>query len=73
MTFQDHAFDTAHKLGTYMAIAQMMQREIRNLDTAQKADDEFMADWAMRSLRSLAEQLDEAEEKMKKEVDTVAA
>jgi hypothetical protein len=73
MTFQDHAFDNAYKLGTYQAIAQMMQREIRNLDTAQKADDEFMADWAMRSLLSLADQLDEAEEKMQKEVDTVAA
>jgi hypothetical protein len=31
-----------------------------------------MADWAMRCLRSLADQLDEAEEKFKKEVDTVA-
>jgi len=69
---QDYMFETAHKLGTYQAIAQMMQREIRNLDTAQKNDDEFMADWAMRSLRSLADQLDEAEEKMKKEVDTAA-
>ena len=70
---KDYMFETAHKLGTYQAIADMMRREIRNLDAAQAADDEFMADWAMRNLRSLATQLDEAEEKMKKEVDTVAA
>jgi len=69
MTFTDHAFQTAHKMGTYMAIADMMRREIRNLDEAQSKDDEFMADWAMRNLRSLATQLDEAEEKMKQEVD----
>jgi hypothetical protein len=68
----DYTMDTAYKLGTYQAIADMMRRDIRNLDAAQKADDEFMADWAMRCLRSLADQLDEAEEKFKKEVDTVA-
>ena len=62
----------ARKLGTYQAIADMMRREIRNLDAAQSKDDEFMADWAVRNLRSLADQLDEAEEKFKKEVDTVA-
>ena len=70
---KDYMMNTAYKLGTYQALAQMMQREIRNLDAAQKADDEFMADWAMRNLRSLADQMDEAEEKFKKEVDTVAA
>ena len=69
---KDYMMNTAYKLGTYQALAQMMQREIRNLDAAQKADDEFMADWAMRNLRSLADQMDEAEEKFKKEVDTVA-
>jgi len=68
----DYLYNTAYKLGCYQAIADMMRREIRNLDAAQAADDEFMADWAMRNLRSLATQLDEAEEKMKKEVDTVA-
>ena len=68
----DYTMDQAYKLGTYMAIADMMRREIRNLDAAQKADDEFMADWAVRNLRSLADQLDAAEEKMKKEVDTIA-
>ena len=67
---KDYMMNTAYKLGTYQALAQMMQREIRNLDAAQKADDEFMADWAMRNLRSLADQMDEAEEKFKKEVDT---
>jgi hypothetical protein len=65
----DYSMETAYKLGTYQAIADMMRRDIRNLDSAQKANDEFMADWAMRCLRSLADQLDEAEEKMKKEVD----
>ena len=72
MTFQDLSMNNAYQLGTYKAIADMMRREIRNLDEAQKADDEFMADWAVRNLRSLADQLDAAEEKMKKEVDTVA-
>ena len=72
MTFQDLSMNNAYQLGTYKAIADMMRREIRNLDEAQKADDEFMADWAVRNLRSLADQLDDAEEKMKKEVDTVA-
>jgi len=70
---KDYMMSTAYKLGTYQAIAQMMRTEIRNLAEAQSNDDEFMADWAMRNLRSLATQLDEAEEKMKKEVDTVAA
>ena len=69
---KDYMMDTAYKLGTYTAIAQMMQREIRALDAAQKNDDEFMVSLARRSLRSLADQLDAAEEKMKKEVDTVA-
>lgn len=67
-----HMMDTAYKLGTYQALADMMRREIRNLDAAQKSDVEFMADWAMRNLRSLADQMDETEEKFKKEVDTVA-
>ena len=67
---QDYIMDTAYKLGTYTAIAQMMQREIRALDAAQKDDDEFLARVCRHSLRSLADQLDAAEEKMKKEVDT---
>jgi len=66
---KDYMMDTAYKLGTYTAIAQMMQREIRKLDAATAENDEFMVEWHMRNLRSLADQLDEAEEKMKKEVD----
>jgi hypothetical protein len=66
----DYMFENAYKLGTYSAIAQMMQREIRALDAAQKDDDEFLARVCRHSLRSLADQLDAAEEKMKKEVDT---
>ena len=69
---KDYMMDNAYKLGTYMAISDMMRREIRKLTEAQNKDDEFMADWAMRNLVSLADQLDDAEEKMKKEVDTVA-
>ena len=69
---KDYMMNNAYKLGTYQAIADMMRREIRNLTEAQSKDDEFMADWAVRNLRSLADQLDDAEEKMKKEVDTVA-
>jgi hypothetical protein len=66
----DYLYNTAYKLGCYQAFADMMRREIRNLDAAQKGDDELMRRWAVRNLRSLADQLDAAEEKMKKEVDT---
>ena len=69
---KDYMMETAHKLGTYQAIADMMRRDIRNLDAAQAEGDEFMAEWHMRSLRSLADQMDEAEKKFKKEVDNVA-
>jgi hypothetical protein len=65
----DYTMDQAYKLGTYSAIAQMMRDAIRRLDAA---DDEYTREWAMRCLRSLADQLDKAEEKFKKEVDTVA-
>ena len=65
----DMMIENAYKLGTYQAIAEMMRSEIRKLDAAQAADDQWMADWYMRNLRSLADQLDAAEEKMKKEVD----
>jgi hypothetical protein len=67
--FSNHAYDNAYKLGTYSAIADMMRREIRNLTEAQSKDDEFMAACIRRNLRLLADQLDAAEEKMKKEVD----
>ena len=66
---QDYIMDNAYKLGTYTAIADMMRNAIRALDAA---EDDFTREWQMRNLRSLADQLDEAEEKMKKEVDTVA-
>jgi hypothetical protein len=65
----DYTMETARKLGTYQAIAQMMRDSIRRLDAA---EDDFDRDWELMSLRSLANQLDAAEEKMKKEVDTVA-
>ena len=66
---KDYMMDTAYKLGTYNAIASMMRDAIRALDAA---DDDFTREWQMRNLRSLADQLDEAEIKMQKEVDTVA-
>ena len=66
---KDYMMNNAYKLGTYTAIADMMRTAIRALDAA---DDDFTREWQMRNLRSLADQLDEAEEKMKKEVDTVA-
>ena len=66
----NYMMENAYKLGAYQAIADMMRREIRNLDEARAEGDEWMADWAMRNLRSLADQLDEAEEKFQKEVDT---
>ena len=66
---KDYMMDTAYKLGTYNAIASMMRDAIRALDAA---EDDFTREWQMRNLRSLADQMDEAEEKFKKEVDTVA-
>jgi len=66
---KDYMMDTAYKLGTYNAIASMMRDAIRALDAA---EDDFTREWQMRNLRSLADQLDEAEEKFKKEVDTIA-
>ena len=64
----DNTMSTAYKLGSYQAIAQMMRREIRKLDTA---EDQFDRDWALRNLHDLADQLDSTEEKFKKGVDTV--
>ena len=63
----------ARKLGTYQAIADMMRLEIRKLDATLAAKDEWMSEYHMRNLRSLADQLDDAEEKFKKEVDSIAA
>lgn len=58
--------DMARQLGTYSAIAQMMRDAIRKLDAA---NDDWTIEWERKHLTALAEQLDEAEEKMKKEVD----
>ena len=60
---------TARKFGTYQAIAEMMQTEIRKLDATLAEKDEWMSKYHMRNLVSLADQLDDAEEKDKKEVD----
>ena len=70
MTFQDTAMNTAYQMGAYKAIAGMMRDAIRQLEAAEA--DSWDADWAMRNLVSLAAQLEETEEKFKKEVDTVA-
>jgi hypothetical protein len=70
MTFQDTAMKTAYECGAYKAIAQMMAERIRTLDTAEAGGWE--AEFAMMSLVSLAEQLEETDERFKKEVDTVA-
>ena len=64
--FSDHAMNTAYQLGSYKAIAQMMRDSIRELDS----DCEFTREWAHKRLVSLADQLEETEEKYKKELDT---
>jgi Arc/MetJ-type ribon-helix-helix transcriptional regulator len=69
MTFQDHAMSTAYQMGAYKAIAEMMRDAVRELQSG----DEFERDWATKRLVMLADQLEETEEKFKKEVDTVAA
>ena len=58
--------DMARQLGTYSAIAQMMRDAIRKLDSS---DDPWRIEWERKHLTGLADQLDAAEEKMKKEVD----
>lgn len=64
---------TARRMGTYQAIAEMMQFEIRKLDATLAAKDEWMSKWHMRNLVSLADQLEAAEENFKKEVDKQTA
>ena len=68
MTFQDHSMKMAYQLGAYQAIAEMMRDRIRELEAAQ---DDFDRKWAMDRLVSLAEQLDETEERFEKKVNTV--
>lgn len=70
MKFQDYTFSIAHQLGTYQAIAGMMRDAIRDLEAA---DDDYGREWAQQRLVMLAEQMDEADEKIKNSVDTVAA
>ena len=62
----DYMMNTAYQMGAYQAIAQMMRDSIRELDS----DCEFTREWAQRRLVSLAGQLEETEEKFKKELDT---
>ena len=70
MDFHDQSMKTAYRCGAYQAIAEMMSDAIRRLEAAEA--DSWEADWAMRNLVSLAAQLEETQEKFKKEVDTVA-
>jgi hypothetical protein len=51
----------------------MMQTEIRKLDATLAAKDEWMSKYHMHNLVSLADQLEAAEEKFKKEVDNAVA
>ena len=67
--FSNHAYNTAYQCGTYKAIAEMMRDAIRDMDSK----DAFEADYAKTRLRMLADQLEEAEEKFQKEVDTATA
>jgi len=67
--FNDNTMQMAYQLGAYKAIADMMRDSIRELNS----DSEFTREWAQRRLVSLADQLEETEEKFKKEVDTAAA
>ena len=63
--FSDTLYNTSYQLGAYKAIAEMMRDAIRDMDSK----DEFTADYAVTRLKMLADQLDEAEERMTKEVD----
>jgi len=67
MKFQDTAMNIAHQMGAYKAIAEMMRDRIREY---QGGEDDFDREWAMKRLVMLADQLDETEEKFKKELDT---
>ena len=70
MKFEDYAMQTAHECGAYKAIAGMMRDNIRQIEAAEAGS--FEADWAMKSLVMLAQQLEDFEENLKKEVDSVA-
>ena len=68
MTFQDYSMNTAYQMGSYKAIAGMMAERIRVLEAAEA--DSWEAEFAMRSLVSLAAQLEETQEKFEKGLDT---
>ena len=70
MTFEEQSFKTARECGSYRAIAEMMAEAVRKLDAAEANSIE--AEFAMMSLRSLAQQFEETVEKFKKEVDILA-
>ena len=70
MTYIEQSMKTARECGSYRAIADMMAERIRALDTAEANSIE--AEFAMMSLRSLAQQFEETVEKFKKEVDILA-
>jgi len=55
----------ARQCGSYQAIAEMMTESIRDLDSK----DGFEQEWALRRLRSLADQFEETVKKYQKEVD----
>jgi len=60
----DFTFDllskTARECGAYQGIAQMMRDQIRKLA---ESEDVYDTDWAIRTLVSLADQLDDTEKK----------
>jgi len=66
MTFIDQSMKTARECGSYKAIAGMMAERIRNLDEAEAGS--ITEEFAMMSLRSLAEQFEETVEKFETEV-----
>jgi len=66
MTFIDQSMKTARECGSYKAIAGMMAEAIRNLDEAEAGS--ITEEFAMMSLRSLAEQFEETVEKFEAEV-----
>ena len=68
MSFTDHAMKTARECGSYKAIAGMMRDAIRTMDAADAGS--ITEEFAMMSLRSLADQFEETVENFEKEVDT---
>jgi hypothetical protein len=67
MTFQEYAMNTAHQLGAYKAIAEMMAEAVGKLDAAEAGS--FEAEWAMMNLVLLAKQFEETKSKFEEEVD----